>query len=387
MPLKILAVDDEPDLELLMRQNFRRKIRAGEYNFFFAHNGYEALDLLKENPDVDIIFSDINMPEMDGLTLLKNVIEKHPTVKSVIISAYGDMKNLRTAMNNGAFDFVTKPIDFSDLEITLNKTILEVEARREAAKSKDQLMSLQKEMQIGRTIQESFLPDSIPQKDGWEISALFTPAKEVAGDFYDACTLDNGRYIAFVVADVCGKGLGAALFMTLIRSLIRAFSMENTGELKAPASSIHSAHNYVVQNHEAANMFATVFFGVIDSESSTLKYSSCGHNTTYVVNNGVIKHSLDPNNPLVGLFPHDEFAMGEVQLEPGDIIFAFTDGVTDILNPLNESYTGERVEQDLAENFPSAKEMLAVFEKKLFDFKQDAAQFDDITMMAIKKVL
>lgn len=386
MPLKILAVDDEPDLELLMRQNFRRKIRSGEYNFFFAHNGFEALDTLRANPDIDIVFSDINMPEMDGLTLLKNIIEKFPQIRSVIISAYGDMKNLRTAMNNGAFDFVTKPIDFSDLEITLNKTIQEVEALKEAARSKDQLMSLQKEMQIGRQIQESFLPDSIPVKEGWEIEAFFTPAKDVAGDFYDVFLLDEGRYIAFVVADVCGKGLGAALFMTLIRSLIRAFSTQQSGDPRKPIEAINAAHNYVLQNHEAANMFATVFFGIVDTRDSILRYSSCGHNTTYIVNSGVIKHFIEPNNPLVGLFPHDQFAMGEIQLESGDTIFAFTDGITDILNPAGESYTSERVEEDLKQNFTSAKELLSVMEKKLSDFKQDAAQFDDITMMAIRKV-
>ncbi|NUN07684.1 MAG: SpoIIE family protein phosphatase [Ignavibacteriaceae bacterium] len=386
MPLKILAVDDEPDLELLMRQNFRRKIRSGDYIFFFAHNGFEALDTISANPDIDIVFSDINMPEMDGLTLLKNIIEKFPQVKSVIISAYGDMKNLRTAMNNGAFDFVTKPIDFSDLEITLNKTILEVEALKEAARSKDQLMSLQKEMQIGRQIQASFLPDSIPVKEGWEIESHFTPAKEVAGDFYDVFLLAEGRYIAFVVADVCGKGLGAALFMTLIRSLIRAFSTQQSGDPRGPIESIHAAHSYVVQNHEAANMFATVFFGIVDTETSVLRYSSCGHNTTYIVNSGAIKHFIEPNNPLVGLFPHDAFVMGEIQLESGDTIFAFTDGVTDILNPAGDAYTSERVEEDMKQNFANAKELLSVMETKLFDFKQDAAQFDDITMMAVKKI-
>lgn len=120
---KILVVDDEEDLEMLFRQKYRQKIRSGEYEMMFALNGQLALDLLKENPDVDIILSDINMPVMDGLTLLSHTKEKNPLTKTIIISAYGDMENIRKAMNLGAFDFVTKPVDFQDLEITMEKTL------------------------------------------------------------------------------------------------------------------------------------------------------------------------------------------------------------------------------------------------------------------------
>jgi class 3 adenylate cyclase len=120
---KILVVDDEEDLEMLFRQKYRQKIRSGEYEMLFALNGQLALDSLKDNPDVDIILSDINMPVMDGLTLLANTKEKNPLTKTIIISAYGDMENIRKAMNLGAFDFVTKPVDFQDLEITMEKTL------------------------------------------------------------------------------------------------------------------------------------------------------------------------------------------------------------------------------------------------------------------------
>lgn len=120
---KILVVDDEPDLEILIKQKFRKQIRANTYQFVFAGNGIEALSTLQETEDVDIVLSDINMPEMDGLTLLTHLNETSPLVKSVMVSAYGDMDNIRTAMNRGAFDFITKPIDFSDLSITMEKTL------------------------------------------------------------------------------------------------------------------------------------------------------------------------------------------------------------------------------------------------------------------------
>ena len=123
MMAKILVVDDETDLEVLIKQKFRKKIRDKEYEFFFAINGKDALEKLIAQPDVDIVLSDINMPEMDGLTLLTKLNELSPLIKSVIISAYGDMENIRTAMNRGAFDFITKPINFEDLTLTMEKTL------------------------------------------------------------------------------------------------------------------------------------------------------------------------------------------------------------------------------------------------------------------------
>jgi len=138
-PAKILAVDDEADFELLITQRFRRQIRNKEFEFRFARHGEEALAVLSAEPDIDLMLLDINMPVMDGLTLLNRLREQRAEVRTIMVSAYGDMENLRTAMNRGAFDFVTKPVDFSDLEITVRKTIddiarlREIDRRREAA--------------------------------------------------------------------------------------------------------------------------------------------------------------------------------------------------------------------------------------------------------------
>ncbi|MFO7822788.1 MAG: adenylate/guanylate cyclase domain-containing protein [Cyclobacterium sp.] len=132
---KILVVDDEEDLEVLIKQKFRQKIRQQEYEFVFALNGKIALQHLKSNQDFDLVLSDINMPEMDGLTLLSKINEQHTLLKSVIVSAYGDMDNIRMAMNRGAFDFITKPINFSDLEITIKKTLEHVQQIRDTVRA------------------------------------------------------------------------------------------------------------------------------------------------------------------------------------------------------------------------------------------------------------
>lgn len=132
---KILVADDEADLEVLIRQKFRKKIREQQYEFVFASNGNDALDKIQQHPDIDILLSDINMPEMDGLTLLSKLNESHSLIKSVIVSAYGDMENIRTAMNRGAFDFITKPINFDDLSVTVEKTLAHVLQVKETLKA------------------------------------------------------------------------------------------------------------------------------------------------------------------------------------------------------------------------------------------------------------
>lgn len=132
---KILVVDDEADLEMLVKQKFRRKIRENTYEFIFARNGEEALQKVHEHPDLDIILSDINMPVMDGLTLLSRLPEVNSLLKAIMVSAYGDMQNIRTAMNRGAFDFVCKPVDFDDLDLTMEKTIIHVKQLQETIKA------------------------------------------------------------------------------------------------------------------------------------------------------------------------------------------------------------------------------------------------------------
>ncbi|HEY9666758.1 MAG TPA: response regulator, partial [Coleofasciculaceae cyanobacterium] len=152
MPAKILVVDDEPDLEPLIRQKFRRKIRQNEFQFFFARNGIEALETLQIQPDIDMVLTDLNMPEMDGLELLTQLAERYPTTKAVILSAYGDLENIRKAMNLGAFDFLTKPIDFQDLEITTQKTLQHVQQMKAAFEQ--ERLSQQTQVELLRHLQK-----------------------------------------------------------------------------------------------------------------------------------------------------------------------------------------------------------------------------------------
>lgn len=144
-PHRILIVDDEPDLEPLILQRMRSKIRSGQFSFLFARNGVEALERLSEHSDVDIVISDINMPEMDGLTLLEQIRKVDPNIRAIIVSAYGDMKNIRTAMRRGAVDFITKPIDFDDFEETIDRTVIQLKEWRVALLARDALVASQEQ--------------------------------------------------------------------------------------------------------------------------------------------------------------------------------------------------------------------------------------------------
>ena len=138
---RILVVDDEPDLEGLVLQRMRREIRSGRYSFVFARNGVEALERLNDDDGIDIVITDINMPEMDGLTLLEQIPAFDPKLRCVIVSAYGDMKNIRTAMNRGAFDFLNKPLDFEDLRLTIERSLEHLKSVREAFEARDKMLA------------------------------------------------------------------------------------------------------------------------------------------------------------------------------------------------------------------------------------------------------
>lgn len=177
---KILVVDDEVDLELLIKQKFRQKIRERKYEFVFAVNGKDALDKLQEHPDVDVLLCDINMPEMDGLTLLVKLKELSPIIKAVIVSAYGDMDNIRTAMNRGAFDFITKPVNFEDLELTVQKTILYVTQLRET-------MQAIKENNILRMYVDETVLNFMGSRE-FESSLMLNETVEATVAFIDICS-------------------------------------------------------------------------------------------------------------------------------------------------------------------------------------------------------
>ena len=330
MPSRILVVDDEPDLEHLVQQKFRKKIKERECEFVFAHNGVDALDKLNSDGKIELILTDINMPEMDGLTLLTELAKLSSIFKSVVVSAYGDMENIRTAMNRGAYDFVTKPIDLDDLETTINKAINELNVLKAAIESRDKLTSIEFELKIATEIQTSIIPQifpAFPDRPEFEIFAKMIPAKEVGGDFYDFFAIDKSR-IGVVIGDVSGKGVPAAMLMAISRTLLKATALKGI----SPDICLSEINN-IIAEESLSTMFVSLFYGILDTRNGNFEYCNAGHNLPYKMsNNGDIKQIDNVGGLFIGAFIDTEYEPQTITLQPNDTLFLYTDGVTEAMD-------------------------------------------------------
>jgi sigma-B regulation protein RsbU (phosphoserine phosphatase) len=279
----------------------------------------------------------------------------------------------------------------------------------------DVLLHYERDLQIGRQIQASFLPATLPQLPGWEVAARFAPARETAGDWYDAFPVAQGRGVALVIADVSDKGVGAALFMALVRSLIRAFADQHdvrwerggragtrpqrtSGRRRtlSPASSaraitqtIAQTHRYVRRNHPQTDMFVTLFFGVLDPTTGVLIYVNCGHPAPVLLGPAGVKVRLMATGPAVGLVPDPDWGNGRAQIEPGETLFAFTDGVTEARGVRGDLFATGRAQQRLLSVLTrpaaSAAALLEAVEAAVHAHAGTIAPGDDLTMLAVRR--
>ncbi len=383
MAARIMVVDDEPDLELLIRQMFRKKIRSKEFDFVFAHSGVEAIEKLKKDSGIDIVLTDINMPEMDGLTLLDKLSELDLLLKAVIVSAYGDMENIRTAMNRGAFDFVTKPIDLTDLETTINKSLKELQTLKEAIRSRDQLVEIQHELELAKEIQMSILPQSFPpfpDRKEFDIHARMIAAREVGGDLYDFFPVDKHR-IGFTVGDVSGKGVPAAMLMAVSRTSLKAKATEGS-----PADACLAALNNILAEDSLPHMFITILYCVVDTRNGNLEYCNGGHNFPYLLRrDGQVTEIEKMGGMLVGFRKNEEYECETLSLEAGDSVFLYTDGVTEAVDANDEMFGDIRL-RDCLERVGnlSPKEIVEAVISEVQLFSKEVPQTDDITCLALR---
>ncbi|MDE0604572.1 MAG: SpoIIE family protein phosphatase [bacterium] len=377
---KILVVDDEPDLEPLILQRMRRQIRSNEYEFVFAQDGLDALEKLNADPTIDMVLSDINMPKMDGLTLLQQLPDVDPNLRAVIVSAYGDMDNIRTAMNRGAFDFVTKPIDFDDLKITISRTLEHLAEWREALSSRDQLVALQNELSIASQLQQSILPTIPPATEGCEVSANMEPARNVGGDFFDYFRLDN--HIGLVVADVSDKGIPASMFMMSSRTALKGAAIG----VRDPEKVLTEVNNQLQQDNPTF-MFVTLIYALYNPETGLLTYSIAGHDPPMLVSaDGTVTELPLTKGIAVGIAADVVYTQESVTLEPGDTVVLYTDGVTEAMNADNQQFGMGRLAEVFEGNSPESATAAneAVFERVRI-FAGDAPQSDDITCLTLRR--
>jgi serine phosphatase RsbU (regulator of sigma subunit) len=296
---------------------------------------------------------------------------------------------------------VTSGDEIGELSTNFNKMV-------EGLREWESVKKIEFELEKGREIQREFLPSHIPDLPNWEIATCFYPAGQVSGDFYDVFMLPDGN-VGLVIADVCDKGVGSALYMALFRSLIRVFaeqaiyctgpeltqiasSPDNTETISLSANdqmarlgAVASTNNYIANLHGRECMYATLFFGVLNPSTGILSYVNGGHEPLYVLNAGNIKDRLKPTGPAVGLMPDIIFQSQEIQLEPGDLLVGYTDGVTEARSPQDEIYTRDRLQSLLTQPLKSASETLERIKTSLFAFIDIAPRSDDVTMLAVQR--
>ena len=378
---KILVVDDEPDVEPLIMQRMRREIRAHKYEFVFALNGVEAVNVLNSDEEIDMVISDINMPQMDGLTLLEQISEINPNIRSIIISAYGDMKNIRTAMNRGAFDFVTKPLDFGDLRVTIDRTLSYLEEWREALDSRDKLVALQNELDVASGIQKSILPTVFPASREYQVYASMEPARNVGGDFFDVVRLEDGD-IGLAIADVSDKGVPAALFMMSSRTWMKGAAISSP----EPSVVLQEVNSLLHEDNET-QMFVTVLYAVYRPETGEFTYASGGHDAPLLVHSDGSSELLPLTGGIaLGIIPGLEYEQNTITLDKGETLVLYTDGVTEAMNSEGEQFGIERLREVFVGSVPAnSDEAASMILEAVNDFAGGAAQSDDITCLTLRR--
>lgn len=314
-------------------------------------------------------------------------------VRSVLIAP---LLSRNIPVGSIAMPAATAEYEFSEIDVNLIQTIAnqvsaainnaQVHARTESA-----LDVAERDLEIGRQIQTGFIPETLPILSGWELSSTFVPARQVAGDFYDAFPVgDEGKFM-FLIGDVCDKGVGAALFMVVFRSLIRSFSLArkpNEDTSRYVHSIISTVNNYICDTHDRENMFATLFLGLVDPEKGNLYYVNAGHDVPFMINaTGKIKYKLDPTGPAMGLMSDADFEVENLMFDEGDILLSYTDGVIDSRNSTGESFSEEKLISCITQPFSSVLSLVSHVELQIREHIQQTDQFDDIAILCVRRDL
>ncbi len=379
----ILIVDDEPfNIDYL-----EQELEDLGYETISAKNGKLALAQVAEAKP-DMILLDIMMPIMDGFEVLKHLKKDpvHRDIPIVVISAMSDLGSIVKGIELGAEDYLPKPFDPVLLQARLRAGL---EKKRLRDIEKDYLQVLEREFEIGQEIQAGFLPNELPAVDGWEIGSFFQPARKVAGDFYDVFLLPEEEKVGILVGDVCDKGVGAALYMTLFRSLLRALfwstdRIEGVDYSQKLVEVIAFTNTYICQIHNSAS-FATIFFGVLDKDSGRICYVSAGHDPPLLIGNGQIKTRIMPTGPGVGMFEDAIYESESLTLDEGETLFIFTDGLIDSLNADEVPFGKQRFEELIIVPAENLQKKVLTVSNELNEFIGEAVQFDDLTLVAIEK--
>ncbi len=376
---KTLVIDDDPDFEALCAES-----GESENEFVFARDNETARAHLAYLPDLDIALVRVDSERLEGLDLFKQLVGGRVRIPRIALLSGRDLAVARKAMNDGAADFLVKPVARSDLLGTIERVFKSCEERRLAWRNEAKLSAIQREITIAEEIQRRILPSEFESGDGYTLFARLASAKSMSGDFYDIFELPGER-IGLVVADVSGKGIPAAFFMAVARTLLRATAMTGT----TPSECLAQA-NAVLCRHDIPNMFVSAFYGIFDPKNWTLLYASAGHLPPLLVSGQGAVSELDGAEGLV-LGVSEDFPYSEdvLHFKPGDGLAIYTDGLSEAFDPMRNQFGEERALNVLAHLPPtsSAAELVDALFQAQDVFVAGAERSDDTTVLVIKRML
>lgn len=377
---RVLVVDD---LEVNRQLLSRRATHAG-YHVEEAASGEEALTRLGEGT-YDVVLLDVMMPGMSGYEVLERIKEDPSLtgIRVIMVSAVEDVESVVRCIALGADDYLPKPFNPVLLEARLASSLAR---KRLQDAERAHAQALERELEVGREIQAGFFPTSLPDPPGWSMASHFESAKQVAGDFYDAFELADGT-LGLLLGDVCDKGVGAALYMALFRSLLRSRAMEVGGPAdEVLMQTLRYANEYIADTHSDANMFATVFFAVVDLGSGALHYANAGHDPPALVRSVGSTEPLERTGPALGLMPGATFTVGARTLDHGDGVLAYTDGVTEAASPDGEFFGEDRVLRKLRGGPAPPTKVILGLAAEVAHHRAGQPPSDDVTMLCIARL-
>lgn len=382
MPALILVLDDDPAFAEIIRCQFEQEVEAGEFQFEFRLSAQAGLDFLSSHPDVKIVLTDLNMPGMDGITFLSKLRETRPELQKIVISGYQDMGKIRLAMNQGAFDFLCKPILINDLKATLSKALEQVRLVEMALENGQRTMLMNRELAIAAEIQDAILPKAFSNHGEYELYARINPARVVSGDFFDYYTISKYK-VGVVIGDVSGKGMPAAIFMAFCQAFLRSL----VKVVYDPGALVSSVNQNLCEINRSG-LFVTLFYGVLDLKSKRLDYVNAGHPHPMILRgNGALAPLAGLNKgALVGLFPEEHFLTQSVTLAEGDFLVAFTDGILESKNKRNELF-GENGVSTLLQSrkFIGTKKLADSLLRAVKEFSFPNENQDDQSVLVLRK--
>jgi sigma-B regulation protein RsbU (phosphoserine phosphatase) len=376
-PARVLIVDDEPfNIDYV-----EQELEDLGYETSSAENGREALDKVAKDPP-DVILLDILMPEMDGFQVLERLKADGTlrTIPVIVVSALSDMKSIVRAVSLGAEDYLAKPFDPVLLKARLATS---VEGKRLRDMELLYSKQMEQELELAWQVQSGFLPPASLEIPGWQIAATLRQSRQTSGDFYDLIPLENGLY-AILVADVADKGMAAALYMVLSRTLIRTFSIQYP---KNPERVLAATNRRLLSDINTGH-FVTVFYGILNPATGVLKYGNAGHNPPIYLKAGAEPEvrTLRRTGMVLGVLEDEVWKQEQINIEAGDTLVIYSDGVIDARNTRGESFDMEGLMRSLQGKAGcQAREVQDALLGELSDFVGSAQPFDDITVITITR--